>query len=219
MKLFNSLAVTLAVIAATAAPAFSADTDARSQRVRASVRIGKQGGCSGTIIARGKRYAYGLSAAHCCGSLKSTFTFGNPDGSEGRGRWIAVDRKRDLALFVAWARDVLAVVPVPKQGYPDWRQGVDAVGYPGGSGPKWKRFRYRGENQIRSTNGSFRRAKYDNLGPGRFGGGDSGGGVFYDGNFLIGVMTHGGQHAATLDQVRTFLKAQRDYFDDVEPFG
>lgn len=206
-------------------------------RVLASVRIGKRGGCSGTIIAidgniedtdalreldnifPAKNLAYGLSAAHCASGVGKEFTFGNPDGSEGRARWAAIDRRRDLALFVCWGIDVKGVAKVCGDHTPDWSQATEAVGYPATRGPKWKVFRYRGEATI---NRRMQRLAFRNHGPGVFTRGDSGGGVFYDGNWLVGVMTHGGRSAtaycATHKQIVEFLNEHRGKFDSVEPF-
>ncbi len=191
-------------------------------RVLASVRVGKYGGCSATIILKHGKHAWGLSAAHCANSVGTEFTFGNPDGSEGRGRWIAIDRDHDLSLFICWSESVLGVAPVPCHQTPDWTLASEAIGYTRRQGPKWKQIKPHGLRTISSSNGRFRRMMFaPTFGP--FAGGDSGGGVFYAGDWLVGVMTHGEDnrdiYAATLPQIKAFLKAHRSLFLGADPFG
>lgn len=191
-------------------------------RVLASVRIGRSGGCSGTIIKRAGDSAWGISAAHCATRVGDQFTIGNPDGTEAAARWIAVDPAVDLSLFITWSKDVLAAAHVCGDAAPDWSKQLEAIGYPGGRGPKWKRFRYlrtEGHGEAGSRRHFVGRYLFRNLGPGVFAGGDSGGGVFYDGDALVGVMTHGGPHAASLPQIRRFLSSHRTLFKGVDPFG
>ena len=188
---------------------------ASPDRVLASVRIGADGGCSGTIIKIHGKHAWGISAAHCAGRLNSEFTIGNPDGTETAARWIAIDKSVDLALFITWSADVMASAKVSEH-VPDFSKRIEAVGYPSGNGPKWKRFRFVSTDSI---NRGMRRTVYRNDGPGRFGSGDSGGGVFYDGDHLIGVMSHGGPRASTPGQVVAFLRANAGRFKGVSPFS
>lgn len=194
----------------------------------ASVRIGSGGGCSGTIIAINGENAYGISAAHCSSGVDKTFTFGNADGSEGVARWIARDRNIDLAIFMCWSKDVLAVAPVPEKFTPDWTRQIEAIGYPHTRGPKYKLLRYNrthdhGEtdHRGRSTGRTmYSRYCFTNLGPGTFDDGDSGGGVFYDGSHLVGVMTHGGRiHCASLPTIVAFIKKHEKKFDGAKPFS
>lgn len=205
-----------------AIPLSGAGTLKRSpNRLLASVRVGSGGGCSGTIFARGETLAYGISAAHCSSGIGKAFGFGNADGSVGSGRWIAVDHDADLALFIVFSKDVLAAVSVRENLSPDFSRGIEAVGYPAGRGPKWKRLTYRQTGSMRSSDGRYFKTRYQltNNGPGEFGGGDSGGGVFYGGNFLIGVMTHTGINAATHGEIVRFLRANRQKFHGAKPFG
>jgi hypothetical protein len=191
------------------------------RRVLASVRIGRGGGCSGTIIRHSEDAAWGISAAHCASRVGDQFTIGNPDGTEAAARWIAIDREVDLSLFITWSKDVRAAATVCGDAVPDWSKPIEAIGYPGGSGPKWKRFQYtRTEGHGEAGSRRYFRGRYlfRNLGPGSFAGGDSGGGVFYDGDHLIGVMTHGGPHAAGLPQIQKFLADNGKLFKGVEPF-
>lgn len=188
-------------------------------RVLASVRVGQHGGCSATIIKTAGKHAWGLSAAHCATRVGDEFTFGNPDGSTGKARWVAIDRSNDLALFITWSEDVLAAAKIAKRAVPNYTTTIDAVGYPRTQGPKYKTVSYKGQSTI---NNNMSRTVY-NVSQGPFAGGDSGGGVFYDGEWLIGVMTHGHDnrtiYAATHEQMITFLEANRAKFHGVEPFS
>ena len=198
-------------------------TDKSPERVLASVRIGRSGGCSGTIIRIHGEHAWGISAAHCASRVGDAFVIGNPDGTRGAARWIAIDRSVDLSLFITWSKEVLGAATVCAHATPDWSKGVEAVGYPGGQGPKWKRFQIQRENVAHGESGTRRvfrnRYQFNNLGPGWFAGGDSGGGVFYDGDHLIGVMTHGGPRAASLPQIQKFLRTHKRKFKGIEPFS
>lgn len=196
--------------------------EASPDRVLASVRIGAGGGCSGTIVQidAERGLAWGISASHCCSGINNEFSFGNPDGSTGKARWLARDASLDLALFLANADDVLAAAGVPDEGVPDFSLTPEGVGYPSGRGPKWKRYSYvrTGSHYEAGTSRLFQnRYLFQNKGPGTFSGGDSGGGVFYDGDWLIGVSTHGGPHAASLPQIRQFLSTHRRLFRGVDP--
>lgn len=197
-------------------------TKVSPQRVLASVRVGKYGGCSGTIIKIEGKTAWGVSAAHCASNVGDQFTIGLPTGGESQARWIAIDRGVDLSLFIAWAVDGMGSAKVCSSSLPDWSKDVEAIGYPGGSGPKWKRFKYyrtEGHGQAGSRRYFNSRYLFRNLGPGVFAGGDSGGGVFYDGDHFIGVMTHGGPHAASLPQIQKFLTQNEKLFEGNSPFS
>jgi hypothetical protein len=206
------------------APPMSLEPIMRSpERYLASVRIGGGGGCSGTIIAIGEKYAYGISAQHCCYGVGYSVPFGNPDGSTGNLRWIAEDYSTDLALFRCWSRDVLGCAKVPRYLRPNWSKDTEGVGYPRGAGPKYKKLRYL-RTQSHGERGSrrhlYNRYCFKNEGPGVFAGGDSGGGVFYDGDYLIGVMTHGSNvRAASLPQIVAFLDKHKAKFEGVDQYG
>ena len=173
-------------------------------RVLASVRIGQNGGCSGTIIHVNGDRAYGVSAAHCCSGVGREFVIGNPDGTSAGARWMAINRQHDLAIFVTYSEHILAACPVAEKA-PQQYTAVDACGYPSGHGPIYKRVTYRGDNRI---NGGMVRATFA-VNEGLFAGGDSGGGVFAGGR-LVGVMTHGGggMYAATHEQLIGFLNRE-----------
>jgi hypothetical protein len=187
-------------------------------------------GCSGTIIAinKEKNWAFGVSCAHCC-RVGSTVKIVNPDGSSaGEGRWLNQDTSRDLALFVCWANNTLgyaASIPCDECGLPDWSKQAEGIGYPKLDRVRdlqWKKFKYNTTHKNwRDTSGQTFRERYcwKNHGPGTFSGGDSGGGVFYDGDNLISVSSHGGPHGSTLKDLRTFIKANKTAFAGTEPFG
>ncbi len=181
-------------------------------RILASVRVGRHGGCSGTIFKIEGKHAWGISAAHCAGRPGTTFTIGNPDGTETAARWIAVDERLDLSLFITWSSKIMATAKIARYS-PNWSARTDAVGYPGGSGPKYKHVTVKSGANI---NGGMRRNRYS-VDRGPFRGGDSGGGLFYDGDWLVGVITHGHDNrtifGATSEQVVKFLEANVSRFD------
>lgn len=181
----------------------AADTEAVTRdEVLASVRVGDGGGCSGTIIAAGKEVAYGISAVHCGATIGHELKIGFVDGSIGSARWVAVDAKKDLALFVCWAADVLAVAPVA-----DALPNDDpiAIGFPNGAGPKLSKVAHANNN---GTNGSSPRAIFS-LTAGEFGPGSSGGGIFRLGT-LTSVTTNGWEggpiHGCYHDDLIVFIK-------------
>ena len=156
--------------------------------VEASVNL--HGG-SGTIIVRGARHAYGLSAGHVCSKVGKEFRFTCADGKRwGNGRWLAKDKKTDLALFACWTKDTLAAAPVRRT-----RPAGDVTGcgFPGGKGPERLTLKVEESEQIIDKDGDeIKVAKRDAfaISKGHFANGNSGGGVFADGS-LISVMSHG----------------------------
>jgi hypothetical protein len=159
----------------------SAAAAAEPDFVLASVNLN---GCSGTIIARGKLKAYGLSCEHCC-RVGKEFDFTCSDGTtKGVGRWLAEDDDLDLAIFVCWSKDTIGAVKLYRT-LPVGR--VVACGFPGGKGPAKKTLVPVSNTVISNLPG--RRYRFD-VKAGHFAGGDSGGGVFI-GDGLISVMSHG----------------------------
>lgn len=152
--------------------------------ILASVRVGAGGGCSGTIIVRGDEVAYGISAAHCGAVVDQETKIGFVDGTTGSARWKVVDQKRDLALFVCWSADVLAIAPVPDAIIRD--AALSGVGFPSNQGPKKVDLIYQREANI--GGGVTPRCEFSVV-SGPYGSGASGGGVFRDG-CLVSVFSH-----------------------------
>lgn len=161
-----------------------------SAQVYVDASVNLHGG-SGTIIVRGKRHAYGLSAAHVCSKVGKEFKFTCSDGKLwGNGRWLAKDDRTDLALFACWSKDTLAASPVRRD-----RPNGDTTGcgFPGGKGPERLTLSAKDAEKIIDDDGDeIKVAKRDafEISKGHFAGGNSGGGVFADGS-LISVMSHG----------------------------
>lgn len=176
--------------------------------ILASVRIGKEGGCSGTIISKGEEVSYGISAAHCGVVVGQEFKIGFCDGSVGSARWKAVDQRRDVALFVCWSADILGYAPVPDGIIKD--AALTGVGYPNTQGPKKVHLHYVKETNI--GGGLNSRCQF-NVVSGPYGGGASGGGVFRDG-CLVSVFSHqNGSTTAfgcTHEDLFGFLKDNRE---------
>ena len=61
--------------------------------VRASIQVD---GCSGTVITAD---GYGVGAGHCAKVDRKFNWVGYDNKTKGKGRWLYVDEKRDLALF------------------------------------------------------------------------------------------------------------------------
>jgi hypothetical protein len=137
------------------------------------------------------RHAYGLSAAHVCSKVGKEFRFTCSDGKRwGNGRWLAKDKRTDLALFTCWAKDTLAAAPVRRT-----RPAGDATGcgFPGGKGPERLTLKVKEPERIIDKDGDeISVAKRDafEISKGHFANGNSGGGVFAEGS-LISVMSHG----------------------------
>lgn len=163
------------------------------------------GGCSGVIIASDTELAYGVSAAHCVGSVDGTSQFTTRSGKAGGLRWKAVDNGRDLALFVVFAKDIdgfcQVITPIPEGG--DWI----GLGYPGKAHGAAARKTLAFNAQIDSIESTGGRRVTDRnvfrIPRGLFGGGDSGGGVFvaserHGVTGLVGVMSHTGDGDQTM---------------------
>ena len=234
MKKFLSLLMFVALLAFFSQKSFAKEKRRKeytADRVMASVRIGRGGGCSGTIFTVKGQYAYGITAAHCAGRDGSQFEFGNPDGSTGSARWIASSLKYDLALFKVWKSDVLGHVHIPKmlKFVPNGNAlQIEACGYPGGAGPKWKVVTDAGREGYGQGCPSPR--WQFNVKSGRFGPGDSGGGIAViedrGGNepmeWLVSVITHGEDNRFILgaehSQIKKFLTEQSKNLEGANPY-
>jgi len=176
-------------------------------------------GCSGCIIAKGAEHAFGLSAAHCTGSVGGTFDVASAGIKVGKGTWIAIDRKRDLALFKLPSKNVpepvSVISPLPQSG--SWL----SISHPAGSPVKKQRadlvFKDNlKHNTLRNTRNVF------NLRNGKFAGGSSGGPIFISNlksgtSGLAGISTHGHDNrqiwAAEHGQIMGFMEANEKLMD------
>jgi len=165
------------------------------------------GGCSGTLVYRDLVRVVGVTAAHCGGKVGGTVQVILQDGTVSPGTYIAVDHKRDLALFsIPHQPHSLATVTetAPKLGSltSHGRNGPTQLTLTGPdeitdseSGKKYQRMGYR-----------VRRGKYRN--------GDSGSGV-YSGGSLVGVASHGEDDkelfAASHGDLLSFLKIHKAF--------
>lgn len=160
-------------------------------------------GCSGTVIARGKVWAYGISAAHCVdedGPVAIRFM----NGTRCKGTWESVDLGVDLALFRFSAKHLVAVIDLNPRRVSD---GIRAYGL---NGLKKLKYSETGLIHDKSSRTKYLRAEYK-VESGKFDNGDSGGGVFVNGK-MCGVITHGKDeklYAATHGQILTFLAEQK----------
>ena len=148
-------------------------------------------GGSGTIIVRGPRHAYGLSAAHVCSKVGKEVRFTCSDGKRwGNGRWVAKNKRTDLALFTCWSKDTLASAPV-RRSRPTGE--TTGCGFPGGKGPERLTLKTEPAEQITDKDGDEIKVAQSAafaISTGHFANGNSGGGVFAGGS-LISVMSHG----------------------------
>ena len=141
--------------------------------------------CSGTIISKGEEWAAAVSAAHCfSGRIGGKFTIYYPDGSEAEATLLAMDKEHDISLFKVPASSVLGHSWVPHKGMIPKVGSYSAVGYPATRGPEYKNVKLWRTNENRGTIWMYR--KMDNT---RFGGGDSGGGIFKNGALLTVIST------------------------------
>lgn len=172
--------------------------------------------CSGTIIVKGEKQAYGVSAAHCA-VLHSEFGFTTATGSRGNARWIAVDREHDLAMFSCWSNDILVAVPVltPLPDKARW----SAVGFPSrhsGTIDKPAAFLSTGDITEKGSNRTIKDRNAYRLDSWVLRGGESGGAVFAVREQaglagLVGVISHGRDsrtmQASTNRSLVSFLQA------------
>lgn len=144
--------------------------------VRASVQVA---GCSGTVITAD---GYGVGAGHCAKMDKKFSWVGFDNTTTGKGRWLAVDKVRDLALFKI--DKPVHHVPVPRS-IPVGP--VSGCGWPEGTGPSKLALRYSSRDEFTNLVGDRWVFGVDT---GEFRSGNSGGGIFI-GDHLVSVMTHG----------------------------
>lgn len=167
--------------------------------VRASVTID---GCSGTIITAD---GYGISAGHCASQGKRVEWTGYDNKTEGKARWVHVDKTRDLSLFKIDGKP-LHFVTVPQR-VPAGP--ITGCGWPEGKGPTRLALRY--SNRERFSNLAGDRWVFG-VNVGRFRNGNSGGGIFI-GDHLVSVMTHGVDdewvYGCRHDELIAFLKEAR----------
>lgn len=178
--------------------------------VLASVRIGRFGGCSGTIIGADDEQAFGLSCAHCCSGVGNPVGVCFVDGSISTGRWLATDPRYDLSLFAVSVDSIIGSARIPTVA-PNQEMPWTAVGFPQTRGPIYKTLRYEGvvgNDQVASKRWQCL------VTSGKFDDGDSGGGIFQKSN-LIGVISHHGPgpevrlQGASHNQITDFLWANR----------
>ena len=173
--------------------------------VAASVSVS---GCSGTVIRRDGRTAWILSAAHCFDDGQAVRFKTGDKKKTGNGLVVLVDTDADLSLIRCRVVDTTGVATVPPARPPG---DFELVGYPKGDGPTVARLTFRGPEKI--TNLPRPRWAFDVHG--KFRRGSSGSGVFVGGR-LVAVATHGEDdrelYAATLDDVRSFLKRAEKEF-------
>ena len=167
------------------------------------------GGCSGTIIAKGEQWAFGLSVAHCATVGDSVQVIVSP-GKTVQGTWLAKDESSDLALFKLPSVNVVSVAELGVRG-------GKCSGY-GRHGNKALSYKASGLIIEKTTKRKLIRDEYT-LVDGKFDNGDSGGGVFSSGK-LVGVISHGNKDddvfAATHDQVLSFVAHQKSLLFKIE---
>lgn len=145
--------------------------------MRASVQVD---GCSGTVITAD---GYGVSAGHCAREGKKVKWIGYDNETNGKARWIYVDKRRDLSLF-RLEDSPLHHVPVPRR-VP--AGAITGCGWPEGKGPTLLSLDYNSRQRFSNLTGD---RWVFSVQVGRFRSGNSGGGIFIGGN-LVSVMTHG----------------------------
>jgi len=159
-------------------------------------------GCSGTIITAD---GYGISAGHCASQGKRVEWTGYDNKTEGKARWVHVDKTRDLSLFKIDGKP-LHFVTVPQR-VPAGP--ITGCGWPEGKGPTRLALRY--SNRERFSNLAGDRWVFG-VNVGRFRNGNSGGGIFI-GDHLVSVMTHGVDdewvYGCRHDELIAFLKEAR----------
>lgn len=169
-----------------------AANDTHNLQLLASVRVGRNGGCSGTSFAADESHVFLASAAHCVRNNEAVVgqkvAICTVDGKIHDGEWVAVDKERDIAIAKYPRASALAITPIPED-TPMMDGNWTAVGFPRDSGfnPNFKTVGR--ASIITNTNVAAKRWLLP-LKSGIFSGGDSGGGIFSGPN-LVGVMTHG----------------------------
>jgi len=154
----------------------------------ATVRVGTSSSwCSGVVVVKGRELAYGLSAAHCASGEGDTFKVYTQDGDWGNARWVRIDHKVDLALFLMNSED--APNPIPVIGELPVGAAWISIGHPGGDRrPHVKVLQPSGQHNHHGGRNFFL------VRSGHFAGGDSGGPAFASArgvSGVAGIMTHG----------------------------
>jgi len=189
---YASLAFNVVLLALVAVGMFIyAPTTAEGKtpdHVLASVHMANGNSCSGTVVYDPKikhTQALILSCAHCvAGNVGKSCWWHNPDGTPFRAKLVAVDRSRDLSLFITDRKNTLAGVPVAATWNKDETR-WSVCGYPQGRGPKFREASFIGEG---GDGAGMARWKFRVKKPYIIGG-DSGCGVFVKGE-LVGVLSH-----------------------------
>lgn len=170
--------------------------------------------CSATVFDRDNEVGWCFGCGHCFeGRIGGQFTVFRPDGKTATATLVALwtlERDGvDLSLFTIPAADVLAVAPLAYE-MPARPKRYDVVGYPAGVGPTWHPLK------AGRTCGCGKHWWFP-LADGTIYGGNSGSGVFVDGQ-LCGVLSKrsmdrdGGKggselQCATQAQLVAFLRA------------
>jgi S1-C subfamily serine protease len=175
----------------------------------ASVRVA---GCSGTIVRVGDA-TVGLSVAHGGAEVGKTVDVYDRHGTQYAAKWVRVDKHLDMALFVVTdpSPKVTNLSSAPGgvgSSLPRKEVSVRAYGFRAGKTLRPKIFSYLGTTTP--SNLKVLRAHYS-VKEGKFGNGDSGGGVFNKAGELVGVISHGSDkdteaYASTPSQLAKFLK-------------
>lgn len=152
-------------------------------------------GCSGTIISVGKEIAQGVSAAHCFNQVGAEVVCYFPNGKTGRARIIAIDKEKDLALFIVYANLCSGTAQIPEEQPTSGSEIWEVVGYPGNQvrGPRYNLLESVPKDERVTNDSGLWRWKLK-LANGKVEGGHSGCGVFA-GGMLVGVVSHTGGDA------------------------
>ena len=202
---------TLAALAICVALA-AAETPRYLAGVRAEDASVRVAGCSGTLVRLGDK-TVGLTVAHCGAEVGKSVTVYDRHGTKHAAKWVRVDGQYDLAMFV-----VTDVSPKVTKSSPAWGRiasslprpqvFVRAYGFRAGKTLRPKTFSYLGTTTP--SNLKVLRAHYS-VKEGKFGSGDSGGGVFNKAGELVGVISHGSDedteaYSSTPRQLAAFVE-------------
>ena len=175
----------------------------------ASVRVA---GCSGTLVRLGDK-TVGLTVAHCGAEVGKSVDIYDRRGKKHAAKWVRVDRHFDLAMFTMTDPSSKVTKMSRRPGgiassLPRAGRGVRAYGYRSSRTLQPKVFTCIGTTTP--SNLKVLRAHYS-VKEGKFGNGDSGGGVFNKAGELVGVISHGSDedteaYAATPRQLAAFVE-------------
>lgn len=204
----TSLAIVLSLSTFSLADDSTVPTGKASER-EASVRVA---GCSGTMVRLGGK-TVGLTVAHCGAEVGKVVDVYDHTGKKHAAKWVLVDGRYDLAMFVVTEKSSWVTEMSPAWGgitssLPPAGTGVRAYGYRASRKLQPKVFTSMGTTSP--SNLKVIRAHYS-VKSGRFGNGDSGGGVFNERGELVGVISHGSDedteaYAATPRQLAAFVE-------------